>query len=293
MRRMIRLLWLILFLAPAAQAQSIILSAADDTPAIRRFTDSLSRLRPQDQVSFRTLDELRSEHSPGPLLITLDEQTLRWRLALENGPSTLAMRISRIEGQALLAGRSVAGVTLLWSDPPPLRQLRLVRQVMPKAQRVGLLYDGASAFLIEEYRQAAVSLGLELHTQPWSPDASRRPLHKLLDDSDLLLGIDAPRLYNADSIKTLLLTSYAKNRPLIGPTAAFVRAGSLASTYSSEQDWLAELVRWLDVPHEHWPASAYPQHFQVISNRQVGRALGLDIPSDSRLTRALAEGDGP
>ena len=62
----------------------------------------------------------------------------------------------------------------------------------------------------------------------------------------LLLGLDDPDLYNPKTAKNLLLSSYSRQVALVGPNAAFVRAGSLASTYSDQPDWLAILDQLLD-----------------------------------------------
>lgn len=295
MRRLtLTLLCLIVLLPPLVRAEEIIFGAASDSPSVRNFAAALGSLRPADQVEFRPLEHLRKRPVSGDaILIALDTPTLAWRLEQPHGPRTLAMRVSRVEAHALIGSRMPAGVTLLWSDPPAERQLRLVRLLMPGARNVGLLFDEQSEFLLDEYRTAAQGLDLDLRISTWSPSGPRKPLLSLLDKTDLLLGIDAPRLYNADTIKSLLLTSYAQNRPLFGPTASFVRAGSLASTYSDQQDWLNELGDWLERPASQWPASAYPTHFKVLSNRQVARALGFAPPADSELTRLLSEGEKP
>ncbi len=115
----------------------------------------------------------------------------------------------------------------------------------------------------------------------------------MLGRSDLLLGLDDKQLYNAQTIKGILLSAYAENRALIGPTAAFVKAGSLASSYSDQSDWLETLDTLLDRPAEQWPRSLYPERFKVQSNRQVARSLGIDLPDDAQLAQRLAEGEKP
>jgi ABC-type uncharacterized transport system substrate-binding protein len=88
-------------------------------------------------------------------------------------------------------------------------------------------------------RQAALPLGLEVVTERWDNTHDSRPLQALLKNSDVLLGLDDPDLYNPKTAKNLLLSSYARQLALIGPNAGFVKAGSLASTYSDQSDWLA------------------------------------------------------
>ena len=76
------------------------------------------------------------------------------------------------------------------------------------------------------------------------------------------------------------MASYGRKQALIGPTAAFIRAGSLSSSYSDQQDWLNELDRLLSMVPQQWPREAYPRHFKVLSNPQVARSLGVELSDD-------------
>ncbi|WP_351079682.1 hypothetical protein, partial [Shewanella sp. CAL98-MNA-CIBAN-0140] len=78
--------------------------------------------------------------------------------------------------------------------------------------------------------QSAKPMGLEIVPQLWENTSDSRPLQNLFKNSDVLLGLDDPNLYNPKTVKNLLLSSYAQQLPLVGPNAGFVRAGSLAST---------------------------------------------------------------
>jgi hypothetical protein len=116
-------------------------------------------------------------------------------------------------------------------------------------------------------------------------------LQNLLANSDVLLGLDDPELYNSKSAKNVLLSSYGRQMALIGPNVGFVRAGALASTYSDQDDWLAVLDRLLDQPPAHLPRSLYPALYAVSGNQQVARALGLEPIDPNATAKALAEGE--
>ena len=272
---------------PAAE---ILLSGAEDNPAIRAFSAALAELRPQDRVRFQPLAQLPSpERIPADTrLILLDLHALDWRLNTSSGPPTLMLRISQVHARERLGNRRPAQLSLLWSDPAPARQLRLIRLLMPQAQRI---YDEHSQFLLDELRHAATPLGLEIVGQAWPDNRDNRPLLTLLQRSDLLFGLNDDDLFNQRTAKNLLLTSYAQQRAMIGPSASFVRAGSLASVYSDQQDWLHSLDQLLDQPPQSWPRSAYPAYFKVLGNRQVARALAIELADDARLAQQVAEGE--
>ncbi|HKS11627.1 MAG TPA: ABC transporter substrate-binding protein [Pseudomonas sp.] len=294
MPRLLRWLLLVcLWPLGSLSANEIVLVGAEDQPRIRSFVAALDARRPQDHVRFVPVAKLPS---PSQLkgdtqLILLDSAALDWRLAQTDGPPALALRVSRVQAEQRLGKSRPAHLSLLWSDPPLDRQLRLTRYLLPQARRVGVLYGEHSRFLLDELRQAAGPLGLEIVAQDWPDLRDSRPLQHLLGSSDVLLGVDDPELYNSQTAKNLLLSSYARQMPLIGPNAGFVRAGALASTFSDQQDWLEVLDRLLDLPPARWPRSLYPRHFGVSGNQQVARALGLEPIDEQAAALALAEGE--
>jgi len=267
-----------------ATAGEILVAASHDSPALHRFVSELRGRHPERPVRLLDREPRAAAASlPGDArLILLGADLLDWRLASRDGPPTLVLQISRLQARQRLGGHVPERLTLLWSDPPPQRQLRLIRQLLPQVRRVGVLHGPQSAFLAEELRQLALPSGLSLEFQAWPDPNDSRPLNRLLDDSDVLLGLDDPALFNPRTLKGILLASYGRKQALIGPTAAFIRAGALASTYSDQQDWLDTLEELLARPPQQWPRSAYPRHFKVLGNPQVARSLGLD-PADSLL----------
>ncbi|MCJ1888453.1 ABC transporter substrate-binding protein [Pseudomonas sp. LA21] len=294
-RLRIWLLGLVCLLALPAQARELLLVSSDQSAAVQAFSQALAERRPKDQIRLESPDELppASTLSPETHLLLLGTAALNWRLASEQGPPALTLLVSRVEAQQLLDGRHREGISLLWSDPPPARQLQLALQLHPRPQRIGVLFSPASEFLLNELSEQARQVGVELVTQLQERSDDPRPLRELLDSSDLLLGLDDKLLYNPRTVKGILLSAYAENHALIGPTVAFVRAGSLASTYSDQSDWLNTLDPLLDQPPSQWPPSLYPERFKVQSNRQVARSLSIELPDDATLAHRLAEGESP
>ena len=290
---LLRLLLLCLWPLGPLSASEILLVGAEDQPGIRSFVAALESRRPHDHVHFLTTAELPrpSKLKADQRLILLDSAALEWRLGENAGPPALAMRVSRVQAEQRLGKSRPAFLTLLWSDAPLGRQLRLTRYLLPQAQRIGVLYGEHSSFLLDELRHAARPMGLEIIAQDWSDPRDSRPLQHLLGNSDVLLGLDDPNLYNSKTAKNLLLSSYGRQMALIGPNAGFVRAGALASTYSDQDDWLAELDQLLDQPPARWPRSLYPGRYGVSGNQQVARALGLEPIDPNAAAKALAAGE--
>ena len=287
------MLWVCLLLAAPAWSADILLTSAEDGAGVQAFAQALAQQRPEDHVTFTPLKDLPapSRLPANTRLIVLDLPGLDWRLQDAQGPPTLVLRISRLQARQRLGHTHPAKISLLWSDPPLARQLNLIASILPQAKRIGVLYGTDSEFLLPELREYATPMGLEIVPQLWDNINDSRPLQNLFKNSDVLLGLDDPQLYNPKTVKNLLLSSYAQQLPLVGPNAGFVKAGSLASTYSDQADWLDVLDRLLDHPPTSWPRSLYPEHFKVVGNPQVARSLGIEQVDEVAVAARLAEGE--
>ena len=84
-------------------------------------------------------------------------------------------------------------------------------------------------------------------------------LRRLLQQNDALLMLPQSELYNRDTLKGVLLTSYRYRKPAISYSPGHVKAGALASIYSSPSDigrHLAQAInRRLQQPRAPAPAS--------------------------------------
>jgi ABC-type uncharacterized transport system substrate-binding protein len=288
MSQRLLLLWLLAWM-PSTRALDIVVIAAQPYASVLEFVDQLTTVRAADQVRFMsssTLPDL-SQLNGDTRLILIGPHLLDWRQRSLAGPPSLVLQVSRVQARQILDKRHPPNITLLWSDPPVARQLNLIRELAPQARRIGVLYGIHSGFLVNELRQAAADHELQISAQFWPNSNDTRTLHRVLDQSDVLFGLDDAQLYNSSTIKTLLLSSYGRRIPLIGPTAAFIRAGSLASTYSDQEDWLKSINQLLDRNPPSWPASLYPESFQVMRNLQVGRSLGLSFGNKRALAKRL------
>lgn len=213
------LLGILLFAAPA-WAADILLTAEEDGPGVQTFVQALAQERPEDRVTFTPLKDLPTPaHLPASTrLILLDLPSLDWRLQDTQGPPTLVLRISRLQARQRLGDSVPPKISLLWSDPPLDRQLRLITGILPQARRIGVLYGIDSEFLLRELRQYAAPMGLEIVPQLWDNINDSRPLQSLFKSSDVLLGLDDPQLYNPKTAKTCCSAATPGNCHWSGPT---------------------------------------------------------------------------
>lgn len=172
--------------------------------------------------------------------------------------------------------------------PDPLWQLKLIRTLFSGHQRVAVLYDVADQPLFAALARKAPA-DLSLHAYPLDDVAELNGrLASILEANDILLLLPSTRLFNAESARFILLSSYRLGRPVIGPDASFVKAGSLASVYADNAAVFAVIRQQLQYfsRHETWLAPLYPAP-DVSVNDHVAHSFDLKVSSPSGLLQHL------
>ncbi|GAA6130180.1 hypothetical protein [Halopseudomonas sabulinigri] len=278
------LLWLALVPGLSVAREILVVTPNTKSPLITDFTTALHAALPQDTIQVSNSDEPATTGFDA--IITLGSERLKWRLASRAQTPSIATYVNRA---ALPEAPLPSYQRIVLANPKPERQLRLARLLLPRARKAGLLYSEHQSGLRLEWEEALANTPLT--GESITVTASKnliRALQQLLGDTDVLMGTDDPAIYNADNLKTILLTSYSRSKVLIGPSAPFIEAGSLSTTYSSPQDMARSVARLLEIEAPGGGLS-YPAYFSVLSNAQVARSLGLPVPDDAKLGRELAE----
>ncbi len=176
----------------------------------------------------------------------------------------------------------------IYMDQPVERRLALLSSVLPDTRNIGVLYGTSLPSELENLRKHASAKRFELHER--SVDQQHPlagALSDLLEESEVLFVLPDATIYNADTIRNILLETYRRQIPMIGLSPSYVRAGALCAVYSTPQQiaqQAAEVVERFSVSGK-LPASQYPQEFEVSVNTQVAHSLGLTI-KDAEQMRA-------
>ncbi|TVP88781.1 MAG: hypothetical protein EA348_09970 [Pseudomonadaceae bacterium] len=275
------LLLILLFAAWPVFSQTLIVIPTE-SQLTRDFIAGIADESPLAPFQVATLAEVDLDEPP-TRIITLGLDALNWRLQDASDIPTLALYINRRQ----LPDERPDWLQIMLSSPEPRRQMRLAKAMVPRLQSIGMLYTDNSANQLPLWHTAAAVTDLQLVSRQWSTDSPiTRPLSSLLGDSDALIALDDPTIWNADQLKTILLTSYARNRVIIGPAAPFVDAGSLGTTYSTPMDMaLSSRYRF----SQPWQPGAvfYPTEFSLRTNAQVARSLSLPQPDNAALLERL------
>jgi ABC-type uncharacterized transport system substrate-binding protein len=247
---------------------------------------SLQQAYPELDIAIRAPLENTGERARTTLAIAIGDSLLPWLGSAKNPyASTLAFYVGSAKFAAIEHSDKVSA---LYRDQPLLRQLRLAKLLLPDLQRAAVIYggEGPPHNLAALQRRSGVTVdAVDIDHKPdWA-----KALSQLMIENDILLGVDDPEIYNRDTIRSILLTTYRRGKILIGPNRPFVTAGSLASTYTSSEQFLQQLNSMVGeyLQQGRLPPAQYPRFYRIAVNEQVAASLGLNIPDEKTLYEHL------
>lgn len=275
---------LLLVHPPAVMADVVYLQGSANPTFNLRFTELLEEeLGPDTEI--RSFSSLRTFEGPPGLVITLGQEALTRVLEAGNRRPVLALLI----GESALRGVVSVGespISAVYYDPPLLRQALIGRVLLPQASRMALLARPDQANRYDELIRQLSDYDIEARVFLVNgEDTLISTLTRALSFSDFLLATPDESIYNARTIKHILLTTYRRNRLVIGPSHAFVRAGVLASSYVPLPEYAEAAARYV----REWeqtgelPEPSYPETFSMEINRQVARSLNIPLPDGEQI----------
>ncbi|MEQ3692263.1 MAG: hypothetical protein ABNH16_16160 [Thalassolituus sp.] len=249
------------------QAHSdVVILAEQRSPVLDKLAKNLTELIAKD-VSHHTLEYAKNLKSTDIVILAGDKAVSQWR----GSQPSIAIWVGRTvidENHAHLS-------SAIYSEPPVVRQLALARFLFPDARISSIYSNQAEEWLVSELKVAEGS-GLSLVLQ--SDDQTLNyALKKALSGYDVLLGVADSTIYNPSTVKNILISAYRQNIPLIGPHRAYIRAGAIATTYSSLEHTTTRLAEMIMA--ERLPAVGYNPYFTVMFNEQVARSLNILLPA--------------
>lgn len=251
-----------------------------------------------DGVRWRTLtpEQLPGASPPPRLVVAVGAAALgavvAWAQPLAVPPPVLAALLPRqaFTRELERSGRRLAASAVIL-DQPPARQVELIRAALPAARRVGLLLGPASRPSALDVSEAIAAAGMSVKADDVEQRGTVGALQSVLDDSDVLLALADPSVFNGDTLAGILAAGYRRQVPLVAFSPSYVKAGALAAVYATP----AQIGRAAADAVRRWlaggvlPPVAPPREFSIDVNPAVARSLGLAIDADALRARLGAE----
>jgi putative tryptophan/tyrosine transport system substrate-binding protein len=264
----------------------------------RELRNEIAR-RQVDNVKFVTEDELRelyhkSDKLTCRLLLPVGTETTKTIIDLSIDAPVLSIALPSINYDSLrqMRSKSTPPFSAIFLDQPIDRRINLLHELLPAAKRISVLLGPSTIDHKDE-------LELALSRQNYTADIGYYDgednligvLDSLLENSDAMLSIADPAIFNTENARNILLTAYHWRIPLIGLSPAYVRAGALAAVYTSSSQLVTQVAETIE---SHTSCSSikqiqsqYPKYFDVIINYQVAEAIGVVVDSQDRLRNKL------
>jgi putative ABC transport system substrate-binding protein len=185
-------------------------------------------------------------------------------------------------------------VSAIFIDQPIQRRLLLLKLAMPGRTKVGVLISRSSRDLEKEIARDAKLYGLKpVFETLENEEQLGSVLKKLLDRSEVLLAIPDPFIFNRNTVRNILLSSYHHQIPVIGFSAAYVKAGASIAVFSTPEEigrQTGEVVaNYINGDRNRLPPPSYPKYFSVVCNQNVSNSLQINLPTAEQLEARLQE----
>lgn len=260
---------------------------SEDGGAYREFNDSLSNKLPANGFVLST-QHFDENLNAADLYIAVGMKAAS-KLATRD-LATLNVLVSK-DGydQLPMASQREKPHSAVFLDQPLERQVALLLAALPDTRNVGVLYSVPQPEL-QNLRRLLKAQNIHMHEQKVDELQSLNDaLDSVLDVSDVLFVLPDADVYNAGTIRNILLTAYRKQVPLIGISQAYVKAGALYAVFSTPEQVADQAAGMIQHYAESGklPSVQYPLDFEVSVNMQVARSLEIHMKNAGQLREAI------
>lgn len=268
----------------AARDLRVLVVLSDDYPVYQAFAQGLKQHLPANiqAIVLERAEGFAGQDQSVDLVISVGMKAAD--LAAGTAKPLLATMVPRHKYADWLAQRPPAvQTTAIFIDHSWASQAALLRAALPEAKRIGVLYSSDKHLDLDDLRkQLAMHGAVLIARQNTAPASLFDDLEYVLTRSDAMLAVPDSVIYNNNSIRNILLTSYRQNVPLVGFSLPYVNAGALCALFSTPEQ-IAEQAAAITAGYalkSHLPEPQFPEKYRIAVNQEVARALGSPIRSD-------------
>jgi putative ABC transport system substrate-binding protein len=187
-------------------------------------------------------------------------------------------------------GGGIAGVRM---TIPPEQQLRIFKQAIPSAEKIGIVYDPQKTqSLVDRADAISHELGIRIISRPInSPKEVVEAIESLKGEVDAILMLPDTTFINASTVRFLLLFSFRNKIPLIGLSEKHVKKGAfmgLAFENISMGEQSGRLAMRIAKGDRHGLTIEEPITLNIVLNMNTAEKLNLNI-SESFVKRVDIE----
>lgn len=160
-------------------------------------------------------------------------------------------------------------------DQPEERQINITRKIFPQLRKFAILESDT----IKPSRELDIGNSVATRTLYNSKAPLSKQIQSILTANDAIVAIPDDQIYTKDNIRTILFTAYTREKPVIGYSPGYVRAGALISAYTTPLQLMKQLNQILaEAELENGDTEQqllYSTYFSISINLSVAESLSL------------------
>ncbi len=288
--------------APASAPVRVLVLLSDESAPYREAADALrqtlARLKGSAAsvaVLSASAKEARGEAlRDSTLVVTVGVAAAKMALAGEGNYPVLSIVIPKQAFEALhceAAAPARHRCSAVYFDQPLARQLNLIEAALPQRRRIGLVLGPTSAKVLPELTLEAAQRGLSV-VQRTITDADQLypALQGVLPEADLLLAVPDGVVLTTASARSLLVSAYRYQIPVVAFSENYVNAGAMLAVFSTPAQLGRQAAEQIGIEAGKvtLPAPQFPRYYTVRSNPQVARSLGIAVVDEAGVRARLA-----
>jgi len=175
------------------------------------------------------------------------------------------------------------------------RRARLSRLILGKRGKLGIAAGEYSINTATEIKKESERLAIDVTLEKISGEGKHLDeLERLVRDTDIFMALYDPAVLNRHNAKLLLYMAYKMNKPVIGYSKGFTRAGAVASIYSTPSQIGKQAGVWLSqtILNGSSEAVGYANEFSVSINKKVQRVLRLERLDEEEVVTIIRRQEG-
>ncbi len=277
-------------------AQNIAIVSNPLHPQGKQFAEELSsKLKSQlpalniQRVTFDSTDKIND----AAVIVSIGQDSLSALYKKSNSTPVVATLLEPIMFENTehlkLGPKNIA----IFHQSPWLRQAILFKEIFPIGKSLGILIDKSELDLMPDLvaKSAKIGVLIEYEVVEEVENLSKSLLNLIDKKVDAVIATENSSIYNRSTIKGILLTLYRHNKFLIGANQKFIKAGSVASCYTTLAQLVDEtmlaIIEQLKGPDNADLKLRPTRSFSVSVNRDVARSLNIILKSEQDYTDAI------
>lgn len=173
----------------------------------------------------------------------------------------------------------------IYINQPVSRYIKLFNILFPQPRTLVLATVKTDTKVSQQLKNATRKLDIS-YKELYIPANNNiaRVFTEKLSHGDVLLALPDAAIYNSNNAKSILLSTYHKDIPIIAYSSAFVKAGAVAGLYSSIDhvaNTTAKTVNKIISNGQQKNKEYYPDEFTVDINLAVANSLDIRVESEN------------